>query len=43
MADKRPQREAPQPSFEDVLRRMLNTRPDPHVKPAKKSPKRRKK
>jgi len=41
MADKRSQRETPQPAFGDVLRRMLATPPDPHV--TKKKPAKRKK
>jgi hypothetical protein len=36
MRKQRSQPTAPKPAFEDVRRRMLNTRPDPHVAPKKK-------
>jgi len=41
MSKERPQPTAPQPTMEEVLRRMLATPPHPHV--AKKAPTKRKK
>jgi hypothetical protein len=38
----KPKREQPAPSFEDVVRRMLNTPPSPHKPKTQPKPKKRK-